>query len=155
MRKHFLVRELRKPWDQWRALRGLNAAGKSITDFWRLGKPQGKKFWGKCTWKSCINGFGRLRWQLELETSQGCCPWVKHLSAPRKFFPATSKQEKKRKIISDMQTLKGFWTPDHFLRSLCAYNDCKQTQNGWISALVASCHRWKKGCSASLVSYAK
>lgn len=44
MRKHFLVRELRKPWDQWRALRGLNAAGKSITDFWCLGKPQGKKF---------------------------------------------------------------------------------------------------------------
>lgn len=44
MRKHFLVRELRKPWDQWGALRGLNAAGKSITDFWCLGKPQGKKF---------------------------------------------------------------------------------------------------------------
>lgn len=40
LRKNFLVRELRKP---WRALRELNAAGKSITDYWCVGEARGKK----------------------------------------------------------------------------------------------------------------
>lgn len=35
LRENFLVRELRKP---WRALRALNAAGNSTTDYWCIGE---------------------------------------------------------------------------------------------------------------------